>query len=328
VSTRLVDDFTTAWAPDASGHWTTAANPTAAYLGDDGSGMLLSADGTAGNFFAQRVFTPALDLRDVTELRFWLRAGRAADPACYLAFEAGADPAATGWQRLVRVERASAWELHRMWLGDMPAALRRAVAVLRFRAVLPQAFSASVDDLWAGTPEGLRDTETALLDRLGGRFSLGGTTVPALIEVPADQEPPYLTIRPFAVRGMPEYEGQDVVDNVTAGGACVRPHPRQVRLDYRIDVAAADHAGRTRLVEAVVTELARDPRLSVFAEPLRALPFDPDPVAAGPAEPGVTPLYYRVVAWLEVGDRTPAAFATPFLVTSQPDGRRREVTPV
>ena len=318
MSSRVIDDFTAAWQPDGSGLWTASASPSAARW--DGTGMLLTAGEGPGSPFVRRTFAPALDLRDVTELRLWLRSSRAAAGPFYLAFDAGTD----AWQRNLRVDQANVWQLHRLWLGDMPEALRQSVATLRIRSLAPVSFTAAVDELQAGTPQGIRDVETALRARIDNRFE----GAPALYDVPSDQAQPYITIVPFAVRALPDNEGADVTDNETAGGASVRPYPRRLRLDYRIEVSAAQRAQRAAIIEGIVAEFARESQLVVFGEPQKLLPFEPDPLLAGPVASGVTPLYYRTHTWLETGPRVQHTYAVPFLVTGQPDGVPREVSPV
>jgi hypothetical protein len=283
--------------------------------------MQLTATEGTGSPFAQKTFAPALDLRDVTELRFWLRASRAASGTpFYLAFDAGTDT----WHRNLRVDQANVWQLHRLWIGDMPAGLRQSVTTLRFRSLAPVAFTAAVDDLTAGTPQGVRDVETALRARIDNRFD----GAPALFDVPGGQTQPFITISPFAVRALQEHEGIEVVDNETAGGAFVRPHPRRLRLDYRIEVSAAQRPQRAALIEAIAAEFARESQLIVFNEPQKVSPWEPDPLVAGPVPPGVTPLYYRTHTWLEIGPRVAHGYAVPFLMTGQPDGGPREVSAV
>ncbi|MFG2741232.1 hypothetical protein ACGFY0_14375 [Streptomyces chartreusis] len=321
---RLIDDFTVPWQPDASGLWTVAADSAAACLGLDGTGMALTARaGTASQSpYVQRVFGRALDLVDTDELRLWLRV-TTTEP--HLVLEAGPDSTAAGasWHRRLSVEQPDTWELHRLWLGDMPTALRRAVGLLRLRCPAPApAFRAAVDDLAAGTPEALRDVGAALLGRLAELV----TDVPAYFDVPPERRPPYVLISPLAVLPLPA-PGGTVVDNETADGAYVRPRPRQLRLDYRIEAVAASHAERAEITEAITADLARDPRMPVFGEPLTLLPFEPDPLVTGPYRPPATPLYYRLHAPQEIGQRRPYGFAAPFLLTGPPGRTQPEVTP-
>jgi hypothetical protein len=214
MSEQLVDDFTAAWTADPSGLWSVTSQGQASHLGEDGTGMLIeaAAGSAAGSApYAERRFTSAFDLRPMDELRFWLRSSRPGDgtPAnpFYLAFEADTDPAAAGgpWRRLVPVYARDGWELKALWLGDMPSALRQAVAVLRLRSLdRTVAFRAAVDDLVATRPEPIVDTDAALLRRLDQAFSVvvsgTPTNVPAVVSVPENpstQTPPYILIIPW-----------------------------------------------------------------------------------------------------------------------------------
>ncbi|MCT9078076.1 hypothetical protein [Streptomyces fulvoviolaceus] len=325
MGSRVLDDFTSPWQSDGSGVWSAATGPEAACLGPDGRGMAVTATAGSGGQtpYVQRLFSPAQDLRDSTELRLWLRSSTVSPG---LVLEAGTDPAAGGqpWHRRLRVEQPDTWELHRLWLGDMPPALRQAVGLLRLRGRTPTpAFTAAVDDLAAGTPEALRDADAALLARLDALV----TGVPAFFDVPPDQSPPYIAISTFAVLALPPQSAGTLIDNETDQGAYVRPHPQQIRLDYRIEAVAAGHPERARITEAITAELAGSARLLVFDEPLALLPLEPGPLATGPYRPPATPLYYRLLAPQETGPRRPYGFGVPLLVTGQPDSLLREVTP-
>lgn len=160
---RVVDDFSTPWSVDASGLWKATADPNAANLGADGYGMtIVASPGSAigSDPFVQRVFSPALDLTDSVELRLWLRADRPATGApqspFYLFVEAATDPTNPNpaWSRFIRIGQANRWELQRLYLADMPAALRGSVGVLRLRGLdRTLGFTAAVDDLQAGVPQ-------------------------------------------------------------------------------------------------------------------------------------------------------------------------------
>ncbi|QQM44586.1 hypothetical protein [Streptomyces liliifuscus] len=321
MGSRVVDEFGSPWPADDSGLWSAVSAPEAACLGADGRGMAITAGAGDRSPYVQRIFSPALDLDDCTELRLWLRISLVSPR---LILEAGADPADLPWQRRLCVERPDSWELQRLWLGDMPSGLRRGLGVLRLRCPAPApAFGAAVDDLVAGTPEALRDAGDALLGRLDGLVP----DVPAFFDVPPDQPPPYVSIGPCAVLPAPPQSGGDVVDNETAHGAYVRPRPQQLRLDYRIEAFAAAHSDRARITEAITAELARDPRLLVFDEPLALCPLEPGPLSTGPYRPPATPLYYRLLVPQETGPRRPYAFGRPLLTTGRPDSPLREGTP-
>lgn len=333
MSVTSVDDFAGPWQPDPSGLWSAQSTATAANFGADGKGMAIHASpgASAGpSPYVRRVFGAPLDLSTAAELRFWLRASRPAGGEGrphYLAFEAGSDPAAAQlpWHRLLTVTRPGTWELQRLDLGDMPAALRGAVGVLRIRGLdRTISFDADVDDLIACSPQPVRDVETALVTRLDEALDAPVVLLPTA----AAPDAPYLGISPWSLVPQTEYVGEEVVDNETTAGAFVRPHPRRLRLDYRIEAYAEERSQQAALLEAVITELARDPRIVAANEPLVLSPFEPGATATGPTQPGVTPLYYRVVTWHETAARVFRPRAVPFLVTGQPSEANQEVSPV
>jgi hypothetical protein len=342
MAIRVVDDFTVAWTADASGLWSATADTSASNLGADGYGMAITASAGSASGpdpYVQRVFSPSLDLRDWVELRLWVRSDRAAtgapDSPFYLVVEASTDPAdpSPSWSRFVRISQANRWELQRLYLGDMPDALRQAVAMLRVRGTdRTTGFNAAVDDLCASVPQAIEDLEAALLSRLDQRFSAtdGGPTVPAVVNVPeggGTPAMPYILMSPWGAMPLTDFSGDEEIDNETAAGAYVRPHPRRLRLDYRIDVYADDRAQKARLLDAVIADLGGTPRLVAGDEPLMIVPFEPDPVLSGQVLPGQTSLYYRVLAWYEAGARVFLARAVPYILTAPLDGTAQpEVT--
>src|SRR5215216_870771 len=279
--------------PASSPLWSVSAEASADALGRGGLGMLIRA--TAGEPSdappsAERRFTPPLDLRDADELRLWLKSTRAADGSrgrpFYLALEATTDPPSAGppWRRFLPVPQAGAWALQRIALDDMPAALREAVALLRIRSLdAGVAFEAAIDDLMAVRPEPLADVDSALLVRFDETFEVAvhgePTLVPALIDVPespGQRTPPFILITPWSVVALDRRAGGDeVVDNYTDAGAFVRPAPRSVQLDFKIDVFAADRAQKAGLLERVLTSILSDPQLVAANMPLEILPVEP-----------------------------------------------------
>jgi hypothetical protein len=339
MSERLVDDFTGAWTADPSGLWTVSSQDQASHLGEDGKGLLIeAAPGSAGGPapYAERRFAPVLDLRQLDELRFWFRSSRPGDgtPArpFYLAFEADTDPAAAAgpWQRLISVSGQDCWELQTMWLGDMPPALREAVAVLRLRSLdRTVAFRAAVDDLVATRSEPLADTDAALLGRLDQAFYVvaRGTSikVPAVVSVPEsppDQSRPYILIIPWKVLPLGRAAaGQEIVDNHTPGGAFVRPAPTAIQLEYAVDVVAEDRQHKNEVLERIVDSFARRPRIMVGNVPVELVGFDRDSLTEIPWVTRRTPVFYRLVVTAETGDRRFLDMARPFVLTAPAEGR-------
>jgi hypothetical protein len=333
MSSVRLDGFSAPWAPDPSGLWTLTATPPAGAFEGAGPGMrIVAAAGVPADPapYAEQHFAPALDLRGAHEIRLWLRSTRPADGSpgrpFYLSFEATTDPPGPHpqWHRLLPVSRADAWELHRLWLGDMPPALRAAVGFLRLRSLDPTvAFRADLAELLAVRPEPIADVDAALLERLDGVYAVRvagvPTSVPAVVDVPeaaANPAAPYLLVTPWSVLQVGRRGGAtELVDNYVETGACIRPAPFALQLEYRLDAVVQDRAQKTVLLEGALADLALR-RLVVANVPLELVPFQP------PAEeiadlvaPGRTPLFYRLVTDMEAGPRSMHEQADPFLVS-------------
>jgi hypothetical protein len=281
---------------------------------------------------AERHLAPKLDLRDADELRLWLRSSRRGDGSAarplYLALEATLDPpTAALWQRLLPVRRAGSWELHRLWLGDMPATLRRAVGVLRLRSLDGRlAFAAALDDLLAVRPEPIADVEAALLARLDGVYSVDvngvATAVPALLDVPESpgtRTEPYILVTPWSAVALGPRTGRtEVVDNFTPTGGHVRPAPTWLALEYRIDVHALERAHKQAVLDGLLVDMLRP--LVVAGVPFELEPFDAGTAASADA-PGRTPLFYRTVVPAETGTPEFHDSAAPFLLVGELEDR-------
>jgi len=336
VTSAVIDDVATPWQSDGSTLWTLSIAPAAAEASTSGVAMRIDAAAGAANDpppSAARQFPAPLDLRGVDELRLWLRSSRPAsgapDKPFYLALEA---TAAAGpqpvWRRLLPVDRADAWELHCLWLGDMAAELRQAVGTLRLRSLdATVAFRACVGELIATLPEPIGDLEDALAERLDKIYSVAvegtPTSVPAILDVPESpgtRTAPYVLITPWSVHALePRGGADDVVDNYTPAGAHTRPARRLLRLEYRIDAFVTTRRHKSHLLERIVADLAAR-RLRVDGELLEAVAFDPSAhELASLVAPGRTPLFYRWLVPIEAGARQFHAQAVPFLTFGQPD---------
>ena len=103
---------------------------------------------------------------------------------------------------MVPVIQWETWELHRLWLGDMPNTLRQDVGFMRLRSLDPTiAFNASMEDLIAATPEPIQDVGAAMLARQDGRYQVQveavNTDVPAILDLPENpgtRPMPYILI--------------------------------------------------------------------------------------------------------------------------------------
>jgi hypothetical protein len=337
VTSVTVDEMAVPWEA-SSGLWSLSAEPSADALGRGGNGMAIrSAAGAASDPApsAGRRFTPPLDLRDAEELRLWLRSSRPGDgrpeTPFYLAFEAATDPPGAGapWRRFLPVSQPDAWTLHRLWLGDMPAALREAVGFLRVQSLdATVAFDATLDDVVAVRPEPVADVQAALLARL--EDAVAASVILDVPENPGTRTRPFVLITPWSVVPLERRTGADeITDNYTDAGAFVRPAPASLQLEYRVDVFADDAAEKARLLEAIVGAFLSDARLVVANVPVSLLPFVPLDDEATAAAAGRTPLYVRLTTDVETGPRRLLGFAAPFLLAGPADGRETaEVAPV
>lgn len=164
----VVHAMDTAWASSGAS-LAVSVQPEGAT--DPGTSNLLSAPlGAVGR---TATYTPAapLDLSGFDELRFWLRADRAADGSqaapYWLTFEYRDQNDAVGEEHrwFVPVNAAGVWEQRRIGIA---ADRRSAVNRLRFTALDDEPFAISVDELLAVEEQMLVDLEGALVGRLSG----------------------------------------------------------------------------------------------------------------------------------------------------------------
>lgn len=337
MSSVVLDNLTTPWTADPSGLWVATTDAAARRPGvsEDGLGMkLVATGGPAGTLPSiRKTFAQPLDLRPWQELRLWLRSSRVGDGRAtpfYLAFEAAAASAPNSftWGRLLPVTRPDVWELHRLWLADMPAPLRQATAALRLRSLdATLSFQAAVDELLAVTPQPVQDVEAALVKRLG-KFDLvvnnKTVVVPALVDfpdAPAARTPPHILLTPWAIDPAVDVAGSgEVIDNYTPQGSYTRPPSRRLQLDYRIDVYTSERAQKTSLLDRILVEIGAQSRLAVAGELCDVTPLALSPQELVVTPPGRTPLFFRVTAMMETGSRSFQPRAVPFLVTGTAGG--------
>lgn len=288
---------------------------------------------------------------DVEELRFWLRSsrvgdGRSEDRQFYLAFEivrqdGEGDDAVTETQRwFIPVRQQNNWELHSLWLGDIPVSLLQRVTSFRLRSLdVARGFQAVLGDVIATTPEPIQDVDAEFLSRLDAQFQVNiedtPTPVPAFVELPENpgaRTPPYILITPWAVQLLRERGGSgDLTDNyrrqlrfiesVDDEGNVVeeeievmevarRPARKQALVGLAIDVFAENRLQKAQLLDAVLADFSRRDFLVINGEPLDLSSFTPDPEQVTDfAVPGRTPLYIQLTVQIEAGDRQFTALA-------------------
>ena len=273
------------------------------------------------------------NLGEATELRFWLRSSLPAngsnDLPFYLAFQVFNSDRT--WRRLLPVRQPHQWELHQLWLGDMPATLRGEVATIRLSSLnqnpdiaLVNGFTAAIGDVIGVTSEPVQDVEAALGERLAGlqiEEITGLPDVPVIVAQPEDVAAaltiPYILIVPWSVQNKGELGGSiELVDNYCQShweddvidehlGAYVRSPLSQLQLEYAIDVYTQERHQKRRLFDAILNRFSQRPFLLVNGQRFSLLSFEPPPerMAEFASEGHRTPLFYQVTIPIETGDR-------------------------
>ena len=314
MSFQLLDGFDTAapWsahAPDAGASGSLQLSAPAVRLGDGWTTatrlQMQCAAGATGHYAERSI--PVVDLSSTTELRLRLRCGLLADGTTgapfflriRLASEAVkfADAANT-WERLLPVSQANYWQLVRLSLSDLPAAVRSAVTRVRLEATTAAAFIAVFDSLLVGTERVLADVEAALIGALDKQVASGGATVPALIYLPAGPLPavPNIRICPAMVEYAPDLSVPvEVRGDYTSTGFAMQAGSRGFNLYYDIDADGAQPGDRAALLDFVLDKMLGTSLLPVNGE---YLPVDMVPVPFPTATPPVRlPLRLRIRAW-------------------------------
>lgn len=307
----------------------------------------ISGDSTDPVPFIEGHLDAPANLEAVEELRFWLRSDRLANGnpnhPFYLIFEVSSSGSPSVWRRLLPIQQRGVWELHRLWLGDMPADLRQATETIRLRSLdTSLAFTASLGDILATHPTPLFDVDAYLVNHLHHRFQVPidgvATDVPANISVPENPNQtiafPSIVMMPWAIQPTGEELGE-LVDNYTAtvagdtAGAYVRPSPQPVRLQYGIDVFALERSHKSYLLEQIVRQFSQPAFVAINGERLALSPFTPSPQElAAHVAPGRTPLFYQLTAHIETGDRQFRPQASPFILAGPANGVTPEAIPV
>lgn len=333
MSSYILDNLTTVWETNGTELWSLCINAAPSFIGENNLIMEITAQkGSEGDPrpYARRLFDPPLDLSRTEEIRFWLRSSRIGDGSqrkpFYLSFEVSNNPPNPdlSWSRLLQINRTGKWDIHKLWIGDMPANLRQSVGFLQFRSLDPTVeFNASTSSIVAVTAEPLQDMELSMFERLNNRFQViienQITEVPALIylpENPSQIDPPYILITPLSIKPS-KYGTGDVIDNYTTNGVFFRPVPTMFQLEYIITVYAQERSQKVHLLETILSDFSKTPYLFVNGERLDITPFLPSTEEVSYLNSlGQTPLFYRVNVFIETGDRKFRPLAVPFLKTA------------
>lgn len=258
-------------------------------LGDDATVGRFGADGTSGRISGKqgalhhtlRRSLPALDMSDYDELRFWLRSDRVANGSpshpFFLEMRVGSaalppDHADNGWVRNLPVFQAEQWELVRLSLRDLPAAIRSSVSLLQLRCVqVSQPFTCHLDDLLAVREAMLADVDEALLARLHEQVSVDGTPVVAHLAHPGVTEPdaPFIRVRPTGLRLARERrQGGTQRSDFKGNGFALLPDVVGYDLFYDVTVQTASRAEEVQLLEFLLDNFSPRSYLLVHGGPL------------------------------------------------------------
>lgn len=286
--------------------------------------------------FIEHLFTPALDLSQFQELRFWFSSNRIAsgksEHPFYLKVELLNSSGGVMWERWLPIGQPNCWELQQLWLEDLDTTLRQSIATIRLRALAHDvAFTAQMGDLLGVTPQPVQDLENALLDRLELIKPKGGVFW-ELPESPPSKTLPCIVIIPWSVQPKGELGGSiDIVDNYgwrrlddqQVEGAYIRPIPKRLQLEYAIDVAASKRGEKAQLLDAILDDFTRTPYFIIDGYRISLIPFMPAPEQlAESMSPGRAPLFFQITVPIEAGKRQfrPTVYTT-VLVTENRDNQ-------
>ncbi|MFH0821388.1 MAG: hypothetical protein V2B18_01465 [Pseudomonadota bacterium] len=329
------------WNKVPSDKWTITASEGPDRRGDDDSWVTLEFTGDSQEeSYIETKIEPVLETGDFEELRFWFMSNRPAGPSGNHPFYVKIGVAETNasapnfvWKRALPVTSPDRWELHRLKLRAQvhPRNALNKIALIRLCNCEPgRAFKAAMGGFVLTRPEPITDVETALLERLNNRFPVlvqgKPTRVPAVVGKTYQEpltNPVVILITPWSVRFLGKPQGSvEVVDNYEDTGACVRPAPWEINLDYCIRVQAAERAHSTQILEQILFDLGSRPYLWVNGEALSVEPFHLSLDQCASLVPlGEQPLFYRVTSSMEAGEGRHVSFPRKISIAVDHQGR-------
>jgi hypothetical protein len=258
----------------------------------------------------------AVDLTNFDGLRLWINGSRAADGTASRPFflelrlasaaMALTDPGNT-WQRYLPVSQAGSWEVLRVSIGDLPAAVRGALTTIQLRcADASVAFSSNIQGLIAVRDAMINDVDAALRASLDGILSVDGATIPAVLhpaEGPQTQTRPFIEILQFDARYSRERtDSTPTRGDFTNNGFSLRPPTNAYDLFYQVTAFASDRATQATMLEFVLRTLPARGLLMVNGMPLPMEAIYIQPInQIGGFRTDQIPLFYRLFARQEVG---------------------------
>jgi hypothetical protein len=262
-------------------------NAAATPSGDARSVRIACAAGSATHIARCRIM-PAQNLDSFDELRLVLRSDRAATGApFYVELRLGSAALPIGapantWLRRLPLTGDNRWDLVRLTLDDLPAAVRAALTRMELQVLdATRPFTLQVDEALAVQPRMVADAEAALVARLHQRFVLGAAAVPART-IPAGGalpvQRPLIAILPLALRQAQERStGQAQRSDHVTDGYRLRPAPLAWELGYAFEALAATRDEQAAIVDWLIGELPAQGSLRVGGQSLSLELVPPPP---------------------------------------------------
>lgn len=254
---QVIDAFDNvmAWTPvQADGVTPSAAialtpETTLVRWGADQRALRLTATaGAAQNHRIRRSLPANTDLTNFDEIRFSIRADRAAmgdgKSSFFVEFRIGsvaAPPGSAGnlWHRRIPVRQPNQYETARLSMADLPAPVRAGARILEFRLLSAEAVTIWLDDLIATRAGVVEDADEALRQALHNRASVDGTPVPVVFPLPDPGNGPapalpHIAVRNVGIRIVPDKTmASERTDFTEEGVAFRREQQIQVRVETR-----------------------------------------------------------------------------------------------
>jgi hypothetical protein len=264
-----------------------------------------------------RCSVAAQDLSEIDELRLALRSDRPASGSFFVELRLGSAALAIGapgnlWHRRLPLSGGNRWDVIRLSLDDLPAAVRGALTVIELQCLDDsRPCTLRLDEVLAVRPRMLADLEQALLARLHLQFTLGGNPVPALAAAAGAALPvqrPCIAVLPLQLRQAQERStAQPQRCDHVEDGYRLRPAPLAWEVGYAIEPLANTRAEQSALLDWLTGTLPAQGSLRVGGQLLN-LEHGAAPELAQELLPVPVPrqwLTYRAWAWQDMAAALP-----------------------
>jgi hypothetical protein len=328
MSWKEVDDFSNpaAWSafqPDGTtpSPQITVGPDTARVAPGFAASLRATVAPSSGSHILRRDFAAPLNLSAFDEIRLNFAADRAATgtPGApfFLELRLGSAAAPIGsagnaYVRQIPAAQPGHFDVARLSLADLPAAVRNAVSRIEFRVAGALAFSCNFQQLGAAREEMFADVDAALLALLDGKLSLAGAPVAAVLHPangPLNQARPFFHILHMDTVFSPERTDSTRSAGDYAGAkASLRPRSFAFELYYQVTAVADDRASQAAMLSFALKTLPTRGSLSVSGYQTPAeMVFVPPLERIGAARTDEAPLFYRISTRQEIGAPTPVA---------------------